>query len=89
MFSINFMYEENKAVRDLDFQTAEKLFIHRNRRLQRSLPSSVSENKRSKPVVRWLEEQQHNYTFTSLGTGNDLCNRPLIQPPALIRRERN
>lgn len=45
--------------------------------------------KHSKPVVRWLEEQQYNYKFTSLRTGNDLFNRLLIQPPTLIRRECN
>lgn len=76
-------------MRDLDFQIAEKLFIHRNRRLHRFLPSSVSGKTDSKPVIRWLEEQQHYYACTSLRTGNDLCNRPLIQPPALIRKERN
>lgn len=76
-------------MRDLALQIAEKLLIHRNRRLHRSLPSSVSGKKYSKPVVRCLEEQQHDYTFTSLRTGNDLCNRPLIQPPALIRKECN
>jgi len=83
------MFKEIEVVRSLFFQIAEKLFIHRNRRLHRSLPSPVSGKKNSKPVTTWLEELQHNYTFTSHRIGNDLCNRPLIQPPALIGKECN
>lgn len=62
MLLIGFMLKKIEAVRDLDMaardldsQIAEKLFTHRNRSLQNSLPHSVRGEKYPELVVKCLK----------------------------------
>lgn len=92
MLLIGFMLKEIQAVRDLDMAvrvlgfSTEKLFIHSKQKAAQIFAPFCEWEKISQTCGQMLEEQQHNYTSTTLRTGNDLCNRPAIQPPVLIRK---
>lgn len=85
MLLIGFMLKEIQAVRDLGFSDSRET-IHSKQKAAQIFAPFCEWEKISQTCGQMLEEQQRNYTSTTLRTGNDLCNRPVIQPPVLIRK---
>lgn len=77
------------AVRDLSFQIAEKRIYSQEQEAAQIFAPFCEREKISQTCGQMLEEQEHYQTSTTPTTGNGLCNRPVIQPPVLIRKKCN